>query len=96
MVLDHPNLGREEGPVMNVTTIGIDLAQDGSVWHGSRRPRVVVDLRSDVSAVRRLEFIGIRLRGCLVGLESCTAHTTTGRADSKALGHRVRLMSPVL
>src|ERR1700694_6006226 len=32
--LDHPNRGREEGPVMKVTTIGIDLAKDVFGLHG--------------------------------------------------------------
>ena len=44
--LDHPNRGREEGPVMKVTTIGIDLAKDVFGLHGvDGKGRVA--LRSD-------------------------------------------------
>ena len=32
--LDHPNRGSEEGPVMKVTTIGIDVAKDVFGLHG--------------------------------------------------------------
>ena len=48
--LDHPNRGREEGPEMKVTTIGIDLAKDVFGLPESTA-RVGWHLRSDWFAV---------------------------------------------
>src|SRR4029077_9259587 len=71
--LDHPNRGREEGPVMKVTTIGIDLAKDVFGLHGvDGKGRVAFKKRLVRS--RLLEFMS-QLPPCLVGLVPAAAHT---------------------
>src|SRR6202035_828959 len=71
--LDHPNRGREEGPVMKVTTIGIDLAKDVFGLHGvDGQGRVAFKKR--LGRRRLLEYMS-QLQQCLVGLEACcSAH----------------------
>src|ERR1700676_4042998 len=89
--LDHPNRGREEGPVMKVTTIGIDLAKDVFGLHGvDGQGRVAFKKRLVRS--RLLEFMS-QLPRCLVGLEACSSAHYWARKIER-LGHRVRLMSP--
>src|ERR1700676_4660289 len=89
--LDHPNRGREEGPVMKVTTIGIDLAKDVFGLHGvDGQGRVAFKKRLVRS--RLLEVMS-QLTRCLVGLEACSSAHYWARKIER-LGHRVRLMSP--
>src|SRR5216684_4105893 len=89
--LDHPNRGREEGPVMKVTTIGIDLAKDVFGMHGvDGQGRVAFKKR--LVRNRLLEFMS-QLPPCLVGLEACSSAHYWARKIER-LGHRVRLMSP--
>src|SRR5216683_770001 len=89
--LDHPNRGSEEGPVMKVTTIGIDLAKDVFGLHGvDGEGRVTFKKRLVRS--RLLEFLS-QLPRCLVGLEACSSAHYWAR-EIERLGHRVRLMSP--
>src|SRR5580700_5914122 len=89
--LDHPNRGREEGPVMKVTTIGIDLAKDVFGLHGVDGEGRVTFKRRLVRS-RLLEFLS-QLPRCLVGLEACSSAHYWAR-EIERLGHRVRLMSP--
>ena len=87
--LDHPNRGK--GPVMKVTTIGIDLAKDVFGLHGvDGQGRVAFKKRLVRS--RLLEFMS-QLPRCLVGLEACSSAHYWARKIER-LGHRVRLMSP--
>ena len=69
--LDHPNRGSEEGPVMKVTTIGIDLAKDVFGLHGVDGEGRVTFKRRLVRS-RLLEFLS-QLPRCLVGLEACSS-----------------------
>src|SRR5258708_10049524 len=89
--LDHPNRGREEGPVMKVTTTGIDLAKDVFGLHGVDGEGRVTFKRRLVRS-RLLEFLS-QLPRCLVGLEACSSAHYWAR-EIERLGHRVRLMSP--
>jgi transposase len=85
------NKDNGEGPTVEVTTIGIDLAKNVFGVHG-------VDARGRVSVRKRLvrnrllEFLS-KLPPCLVGLEACgSAHYWARKIEQ--LGHRVKLMSP--
>src|SRR3984893_361911 len=89
--LDHPSRGSEEGPVMKVTTIGIDLAKDVFGLHGVDGEGRVTFKRRLVRS-RLLEFLS-QLPRCLVGLEACSSAHYWAR-EIERLGHRVRLMSP--
>ena len=89
--LDHPKRGSEEGPVMKVTTIGIDLAKDVFGVHGDDGEGRVA-FRKRVVRNRLLEFLS-QLPPCLVGLEACSSAHYWARKIER-LGHRVRLMSP--
>src|SRR6202030_3704683 len=89
--LDHRNRGREEGPVMKVTRVGIDMAKDAFGLHGvDGQGRVAFKKRLVRS--RLLEFMS-QLPRCLVGLEACSSAHYWAR-EIERLGHRVRLMSP--
>src|ERR1700682_26819 len=84
-------VGREKGPVMKVTTIGIHLAKDVFGLHGvDGKGRVAFKKRLVRS--RLLEFMS-QLPPCLVGLEACSSAHYWARKIER-LGHRVRLMSP--
>lgn len=80
-----------EGPTVEVSAIGIDVAKDVFGIHGvDARGRVT--LRTRVVRKRLLEFLG-RLPSCLVGMEACGSAHYWAR-EIQRLGHRVRLMSP--
>lgn len=77
--------------MMNVTTIGVDLAKLVFQLHG-------VDAQGEVAFRRKLRrsellaFLG-ELPACLIGLEACaTAHFWA--REIGALGHDVRLIPP--
>jgi transposase len=80
-----------EPSMMNVTTIGVDLAKLVFQLHG-------VDAQGEVAFRRKLRrsellaFLG-ELPACLIGLEACaTAHFWA--REIGALGHDVRLIPP--
>jgi transposase len=77
--------------VMELTTIGIDLAKDVFAIHGvDRLGRVTV--RKRLVRKRLLEFLS-KLPACLVGMEACASAHYWARAIER-LGHRVKLISP--
>lgn len=80
-----------EDPDMHVTTLGIDLAKNVFQLHGAdANGRPVFSER--VSRRKLTEKIA-QLPPCLIGMESCGgAHHWARRF--RALGHRVRLVSP--
>ena len=82
-----------EGPTVEVTTIGIDVAKDVFGVHGVDS-RGVVRVRRRLVRKHLLEFMS-KLPGCLVGLEACASAHYWGR-ELERLGHRVKLMSPRL
>src|SRR4029077_3497355 len=80
-----------EGPTMEATTIGIDLAK--SIFHlvGMSQTGKVV-WRKALTRARLLEFL-VQHQRAVVGMEACaTAHYWA--REIQKLGHEVRLMNP--
>ncbi len=81
----------EEGPKMEVTTVGIDLAKNVFRLHGcDTRGRAV--LRKQLGRRQLLAFIA-RLPRCVVAMEACASAHYWAREIEK-LGHQVRLINP--
>ena len=80
-----------EASVMDITTVGIDLAKNFFQIHGVNRhgkPLLRKQLRRE-----QMEAFFANLPPCLVGLEACaSAHHWARRIQ--AFGHTVRLMAP--
>src|SRR5271156_3988455 len=82
---------RKEPPIMEITTIGLDLAKHVFQVHGVDAAGSVV-VRKSLRRAQVLPFFA-KLAPCLVGIEACgTAHHWA--RELIALGHRVRLMPP--
>src|SRR5205807_3926998 len=80
-----------EPPVMDVTTIGLDLARSIFQVHGvDANGRAVI--RKSLRRAQMLPFFA-RLPSCLVGMEACGTSHYWARELIK-LGHEVRLMPP--
>jgi transposase len=82
---------QEEPSVMEVATIGLDLAKQVFQVHG-------VDEAGHVVVKRRLRRAQVvtyfaSLPPCLIGMEACATAHFWGR-ELRALGHEVRLMPP--
>jgi transposase len=76
---------------MEVSTIGVDLAENVFQVHGVDSLGKVVITRQ----LRRMQVIDFfsRIPACLVGMEACgTAHHWA--REISELGHHVRLMPP--
>jgi len=81
----------EEGPKMEVTTVGIDLAKNVFRLHGcDARGRAVV--RKQLGRRGLLAFVA-RLPRCVVAMEACATSHYWAREIEK-LGHQVRLINP--
>src|SRR5215831_12130828 len=81
----------EEGPNMEVSTLGIDLAKNVFRLHGcDARGRAV--LRKQIGRRQLLTFVA-RLPRCVVAMEACASALYWAREIEK-LGHQVRLISP--
>jgi transposase len=87
-IKDHE---QKEPSIMNVITVGLDLAKNVFQVHG-------IDETGDVVVRRSLRrgqvkpFFG-RLEPCLIGMEACGTSHFWAR-ELRALGHEVRLMPP--
>jgi transposase len=81
----------EEGPGMDVRTLGIDLAKNLFRVHGVDARGVTVVARQ----LRRRQLLPFlaQLAPCLVGMEACGGAHHWAREIAK-LGHEVKLMSP--
>jgi transposase len=77
---------------MNVTTIGFDIAKGVIQIHGVDAAGIVT-LRKRMSRAGALKVFG-GLKPCLVGMEACGGAHFWAR-ELAALGHTVRLISPV-
>jgi transposase len=87
----HTYLPEEGGTLMQVTTLGIDLAKTVSQLHG-------VDARGHAVLTRRVKRSQLvdavaSLPPCVIGMEACASAHHWGRVFEK-LGHTVKLMSP--
>src|SRR5438067_13389272 len=90
--LDH-RPQNEEGPKMEATIVGIDLAKNVFRLHGCDRQGRAV-LRKQLTRGQLLAFVA-QLPACTVAMEACaSAHYWAGKIEQ--LGHRVRLISPRL
>ena len=80
-----------EPPVMDITTIGLDLAKTVFQVHGVDASGAVAVRKT----LRRSQVPGFfaKLPPCLVGMEACGTSHHWARELSK-LGHQVRLMPP--
>ncbi len=77
---------------MNVSTVGLDLAKNVFQVHGIDSTGNVIVRRS----LRRRQMIPFfdKLEPCLIGIEACgTSHFWS--RELQALGHEVKLMSPI-
>src|ERR1700688_4202463 len=77
--------------MMNITTIGVDLAKNIFQVHGT-------DVRGKAvlrKALKRADMISFfaKLVPCLIGMEACGSAHFWGRKLT-ALGHTVKLMAP--
>lgn len=79
------------GPLMNITTVGIDLAKNVFHVHGVTANGKVV-LQKRLSRQRVLEW-AIKLPPCRIGMEACSGANYWARVLG-AYGHDVRMMSP--
>ncbi len=77
---------------MQVTTIGVDLAQNVFQVHGITSPEDVVFNKP----LRRAQFLPFfaKLEPCLIGMESCSSAHHWAR-EVTDLGHEVRLIRPM-
>jgi len=76
---------------MNVTTVGLDLANNVFQVHGiDSTGRVIV--RRSLRRRRMMPFFG-KLEPCLIGVEACGTSHFWAR-ELSALGHQVKLMAP--
>src|ERR1700733_13298467 len=77
--------------VMNITTVGIDLAKNVFQVHGvDARGKVV--LRRQLRREQVARFF-VKLPPCLIGMEACASSHHWGRTLER-FGHAVRLMAP--
>jgi hypothetical protein len=81
----------EDGPTMNITTVGIDLAKNVFHLHGVDGNGKVM-LRKRMSRRRVLEW-AVNLPPCRIGMEACSGSNYWAQVLG-AHGHDVRLMSP--
>src|SRR5271154_5273177 len=81
----------KEPPVMQITTIGLDLAKSIFQVHGIDATGQVV-VRKSLRRAQMLPFFA-KLPSCLVGIEACGTSHHWARELIK-LGHEVRLMPP--
>ena len=77
--------------MMEITTVGLDLAKSWFQVHGADAQGRPV-LRKKLARGKVLEFFA-NLPPCLVGMEACASAHHWARELSK-LGHEVRLMPP--
>jgi transposase len=84
-------LPHSEGRVMEVTTIGLDIAKSVFQVHGVDANGQVI-VRRQIKRRYVLAFFQ-KLAPCLVGIEACASSHHWSR-ELRALGHRVRLMPP--
>jgi transposase len=79
------------GVIMQITTIGIDLAKNVFQVHGANERGKAV-LRKQLRREQVTAFFA-NLPACLIGMEACgSAHHWARKLQ--ALGHTVRLMAP--
>ncbi len=86
VVINHE---QEELSVMNISTIGLDLAKNVFQVHGIDNTGKVIVRRT----LRRRQMIPFfaKLEPCLIGIEACgTSHFWS--RELEALGHEVKLM----
>src|SRR6266478_8559655 len=77
--------------VMNITTVGIDLAKNVFQMHGVDALGKVA-LRRQLRRVQMARFF-VNLPPCLIGMEACASAHHWGRTLER-FGHTVRLMAP--
>ena len=81
----------EGAPIMQITTIGIDLAKNVFQIHGANERGKAV-LRKQLRRDQVMPFFA-NLQPCLIGIEACgSAHHWARKLQ--AVGHNVRLMAP--
>jgi transposase len=84
---------KQEESVMNVTTIGIDLAKNSFSLHGvDARGKIV--FRKNMNRTTLLSFLAQQPKS-LIGMEACSGAHHWARAFT-VLGHRVGIMAPRL
>jgi transposase len=91
MVYEPSERRVREGPIMDIKTLGIDLAKNLFRIHGVDalgRTKLQRSLRR-----RQLLVFMAQLKPCLVGMEACCGAHYWAREITK-LGHQVKLMSP--
>src|SRR5215470_12566565 len=93
VVTSTTNNQSREGPKMQVTTVGIDLAKNVFRLHGSDANGKPV-VRKQLSRRQLLSFVA-NLPPCLVAMEACASAHYWAR-EIERLGHQVRLIAPKL
>src|SRR3989344_8481172 len=82
---------KKEESIMNVTTLGIDLAKNVFQLHGGNRQGKTV-LAKKVTRSKLRETVA-NLPPCLIGMEACASSHYWARELGR-LGHTVRLIAP--
>lgn len=82
---------KKEESIMNVTTLGIDLAKNVFQLHGVNRHGTTV-LTKRVTRAKPRETVA-NLPPCLIGMEACASSHYWAREIGR-LGHTVKLMAP--
>jgi transposase len=78
--------------LVNIVTIGIDLAKNVFAVHGVNEAGKPALVRPDVKRAKLLELIA-KLPPCLIGMEACSGAHHWAREFQK-FGHTVRIMAP--
>ena len=82
-------LKRGEEPIMDITTLGLDIAKNVFQLHGVNQEGKVV-LTKQIKREKLAEFI-VKLPPCLIGMEACGGSNYWSR-KFQSMGHRVKLM----
>ncbi len=82
---------QKQGGIMNVTTIGIDLAKTAFSIHGTDQHGKVM-VRKRLNRPKLLAFFA-QLPPCLIGMEACSGAHYWAREMTR-LGHDVRIIAP--
>ncbi len=88
-IKDHE---QKEPSVMNVSTVGLDLAKNVFQIHAIDDAGEVI-VRRSLRRRQVMPFFG-KLEPCLIGVEACGTSHFWAR-ELKALGHEVKLMPPI-